>query len=1489
MLFIAARERKKKDTAQHAVVSICGEVKENMLNETCYSALTRMRVVVGPTWERRHHLVVAALCFHFLALLLLHAERVSAVDVEVVPCNAPELTAHPVFLRSDTTYRLTGCTVPCALIADASASTSLSAVAVYVDGGTALPCVWVHNLLLVQHVVIVIDGVHAASVCASPYISSGSEFVGNASLVDITATRVVNATVRVTGVTFPAPSSSTPANNHSASPLQTVVTAASYVNATHLIRVEVPDYANTNTNPNSGTDSCAILIHNCRMPFLILGDVGLAIRATLVTSFATISMTDTFWNASGRYSGTPISLRASGNATNVQIFASNLVVHGQLRPELIGDSNGFEHLRFIEVELHRFAQHMSIVVTQVSWSLVSAKPFFTRSSQVGFFVWILGNPPSPNIGVVVEYLSVQVEDCNVSTSVSTLSSVVTLDRLERAAFVDIAVHRVAATLMCSGATVASSSSRAAAILLFIDAVIEDGTVSMSDVSGTMWVMAGAADPADTASAQQQAATMCVMLTGARRLNVFMQDVRMHTTIHGGTIQPYAPMGGFAGFGDAMSGLFNVNKKYPVVSLTLTIRRCAVRHNSSFSVNPALYIDLYLSTLVAVNLITNCTRCNITVLDTSLYLEAISFPAARQSTQGTISCGSFGGGVTNSFNLTSLVNMFDMYHEIALCPGLQLPAEAQQYLPPCFLELSQIYVQGCSVRTTSMYAVSQPMDSQSVMSLGKLAEQVEVTVRSTTLAGVSIDGPRAGARFGASMILGGPFGVVCLAGCALVNSRISMKNVSALVVVGRGAATNNGIGPIAAMFRFFYSASALRNVTVSLRDVLLGIERHTLQADLQKNTGWPPLLLDISSSTASPIPTTLSLLSCVFTMTQYMFIGANFSLLHSSVTVVTPTPAQLPHPPTPTQVILYCGVLVEEEEEEHGARAVTLVPITTARWLTFGKEHWMTRNAATLAAIASDFICPVVVVELLPPVVGTTASASAIGGVLVTMILSTVPGAGVTGLGAISTLQASLGALSIRRRCGATGGSYGNSENDRATIEVEPALSNGIDNPLQLSLQQLPQDLQFAGGAVIGNSVFVCSLGMAAKLVLMAKHRLLKRAVRPTTRSRPVPNTSIRQQAQDQRRRGGENGRLVVRERVGSWFADVCQRIHVSFPGLLIVPYAALVQPVTVGIVLLLRHQEGGADAKSISLSVLGGMVMWLVAVPLRLFWLLCVRFPLGSRSTPRGAYSSLDWMFVPHETYRCGSSSSRRPKIGDFSLLQTAAQRQEEHAHAAAFLDQYVMVFGAFRAPLRWFGLVEITFSIACGLVTGVALAEPLAASSDSVAKSGCSPLALSLMWVLAAFNAAQLLLYIALRPHTVPVDSLQSALLTMLSFVSIVLSIYERDEDAAGIDAFLALWTLAPIALEVVRVAAPESVTALVSCWRRRRKKETAGGDAAAMVPTKRQRVARGNHATPNDRDAVPPTLGAHQQLRKLIELACDSALARRKEDEVMRQSTQH
>ncbi|CUG92901.1 membrane-associated protein, putative [Bodo saltans] len=169
----------------------------------------------------------------------------------------------------------------------------------------------------------------------------------------------------------------------------------------------------------------------------------------------------------------------------------------------------------------------------------------------------------------------------------------------------------------------------------------------------------------------------------------------------------------------------------------------------------------------------------------------------------------------------------------------------------------------------------------------------------------------------------------------------------------------------------------------------------------------------------------------------------------------------------------------------------------------------------------------------------------------------------------------------------------------------------------------------------------------------------------------------------------------------------------SLPGWLLVPFGLVMQPTLSSAVSLLKYSPGGAG--DVALGIAG--LVFCIAPLFYCADVLLRRF----RAT---SILAID----------VGIPMTREPLWRAWRWLMWRKYAWVEAAAGAHFVERYEVLFDGYRPRRHWFGLVEMSVTVVCGVLTGLLPIDP---------GSNC----VDLLAAMCAANTALLLTFFALRP----------------------------------------------------------------------------------------------------------------------------------------------
>jgi hypothetical protein len=348
----------------------------------------------------------------------------------------------------------------------------------------------------------------------------------------------------------------------------------------------------------------------------------------------------------------------------------------------------------------------------------------------------------------------------------------------------------------------------------------------------------------------------------------------------------------------------------------------------------------------------------------------------------------------------------------------------------------------------------------------------------------------------------------------------------------------------------------------------------------------------------------------------------------------------------------------------------------------------------------------------------------------------------------ASLQFAAMSSALRSRCMAAS----SMRND--TDALSPAVSTALESPTQLTINVFGGGLEYAGGAVIGNTLLVVCIG----LVLHA----MADVVLPWARGRLVPTSPLL--------------------RVAEFFGEA------SLPGTFVTMYSSLVTPTTTAsLVLLSSHTElqTASPAGVIVLGVAG--LLAVVPLPVFLVWKFATTRPFPAES------------IGPDKRIKASSRSPPPPWRQILSWLSARVDVWVIPRIPKSSARAFCRSFGAYFIPYRrgwrkfWY-FAETGIAMSGGVVAGVAYSQedPCVAAVWSGA-------------LLAALSTFLVVLHVIIRPCNATLDQVGA--------VSVGLLAAAADISAAAMysDHISNGFSLAAAIVEIVLIALAIACSALI------------------------------------------------------------------------------
>jgi hypothetical protein len=306
---------------------------------------------------------------------------------------------------------------------------------------------------------------------------------------------------------------------------------------------------------------------------------------------------------------------------------------------------------------------------------------------------------------------------------------------------------------------------------------------------------------------------------------------------------------------------------------------------------------------------------------------------------------------------------------------------------------------------------------------------------------------------------------------------------------------------------------------------------------------------------------------------------------------------------------------------------------------------------------------------------------------------------------IASLQFAVMSSALRSRCMVASFMHSNAD------ALSPAVSTVVESPTQLTINAFGGDLEYAGGAVIGNTLLVLSIG----LVLHA----MADVILPWARGRLAPTSTLL--------------------RVAECFGEA------SLPGTFVTIYSSLVTPTTTAaLVLLFTTPQTTSRAGVIVLGVSG--LLAVMSLPASLVWKFATTRPFPAES------------IGPDKKIKV---TSRDPLSQWRQILSWLSAREDvwvipriPKCSARAFCRRFGAYFIPYRGGWRkfWY-FAEIGIAMSGGIVAGVAYSQedPCVAAVWSGA-------------LLAALSTFLVVLHVIIRPCNAMIDKVGAVSVGLLS-----------------------------------------------------------------------------------------------------------------------------
>jgi hypothetical protein len=393
---------------------------------------------------------------------------------------------------------------------------------------------------------------------------------------------------------------------------------------------------------------------------------------------------------------------------------------------------------------------------------------------------------------------------------------------------------------------------------------------------------------------------------------------------------------------------------------------------------------------------------------------------------------------------------------------------------------------------------------------------------------------------------------------------------------------------------------------------------------------------------------------------------------------------------------------------------------------------------------------------LPPPVSAAVSAAttnAVGSLVWVGIGGSLiaPSSTLGSFGAVAALQASLAAIRMRRRCADL------ADPSPSGDGVAAFAANIAENPTTLELAGLGNDNAAAGGSIVGNAALVLCVGGALHLLAVFVRPALARWTRPI---QPGQNTST--------------PRAPTVPRVGRFVLGLVGKD--MLPGVLVGPYAAVVQPsITSAVVLLASPRTSVAFQGAVVLGAVG-LILWLSPIvlwgyqlqrpPMKpMVW--CTTHPQRAKRKQKNSSGCEVWL------------QRMRPFLGPLELW--IPKHNQAHGVSSAHIickeHQFGPMFLSFRQHAYWFLLVETSFAAISAVIGGAASSVPDADACDAAQWGG---------WLLVVAAAAQLGVHGVLRPMNSRFDLMVALVGDVLAVVGNLCAVL----DAIAAATYLALAT---------------------------------------------------------------------------------------------------